>query len=125
MGALKGVPTSVGGQKINHLFFVDDSLIFCKTNREECNCLSGILEMYKKASRQRLNKDKPTIFFSKNTKQKARDFIFRVTGIPALKHFDTYLGLLALVGRSRISEFQSIIERVKMRINNWKTQFLS
>lgn len=48
-----------------------------------------------------------------------------MTGISASQRFDTYLGLPTLVGRSRISEFQSIIVRVKRRINDWKTQFLS
>jgi hypothetical protein len=35
VGDLVDVPTSVGGPKVNHLFFANDSLLFCKANKEE------------------------------------------------------------------------------------------
>jgi hypothetical protein len=34
-GTISGVPTSKKGPKITHLFFADDSLIFCKANQVE------------------------------------------------------------------------------------------
>jgi hypothetical protein len=34
-GILKGVPTSVGGPRLTHLFFADNSLLFCKVNQGE------------------------------------------------------------------------------------------
>ena len=34
-GSLKGIPTSPKGPKINHLFFADNSLIFCKANSQD------------------------------------------------------------------------------------------
>jgi hypothetical protein len=35
------------------------------------------------------------------------------------------LGLLALVGKSRMSEFKSIKDRIWKRLHDWKTKFLS
>ncbi len=35
VGIITGIPTSPKGPKLNHLFFVDDSLIFCKANSVE------------------------------------------------------------------------------------------
>ena len=32
---LTGVPTSLGGQQINPLFFADDSLLFCRVHRDD------------------------------------------------------------------------------------------
>jgi hypothetical protein len=82
-GTLKGVPTSPNGAKLNHLFFADDSLLFCRATIQEWNRLSGILEMYERASSQRLNKEKTAIYFSRNTSEEARRLILNISGIPA------------------------------------------
>jgi hypothetical protein len=34
-GKISGVPTSARGVKLNHLFFADDSLLFCRANFNE------------------------------------------------------------------------------------------
>ena len=46
-------------------------------------------------------------------------------GIPATQSFDKYLGLPALVGKSRVSAFRGIIERVRKKLMDWKLKFLS
>jgi hypothetical protein len=43
-GTISGVPTSIKGPKITHLFFADDSLIFCKVNQVECRRILNILD---------------------------------------------------------------------------------
>jgi hypothetical protein len=48
-----------------------------------------------------------------------------VSGIPSSQQYDTYLGLPALVGRSRTAAFQSIKDRVWNRLQDWKLSFLS
>jgi hypothetical protein len=50
-GVLIGVPTSKKGPTLSHLFFADDSLIFCKANSVEWGRLTKILEKYEAASR--------------------------------------------------------------------------
>jgi hypothetical protein len=125
VGLLTGVPTSPKGPRLNHLFFVDDSLLFCKANINEWQVLSGLLEMYEEASGQWLNKDKTWVFFSRNTCTEIREALSHMIGIPASRRYNHYLGLPALVGRSRIREFQNIVDRVKRRLNDWKNKFLS
>ncbi|XP_059436470.1 uncharacterized protein LOC132169451 [Corylus avellana] len=125
LGHLKGVPTSFKGLRINYLFFADDSLLFCKATEQEWNCLKGVLEAYEEASGQRLNNDKTSVFFSRNTSQETKDRILEVVGVPDSQRFDTYLGLSALVGKSRTQEFQSLLEKVMKRVADWKTKFLS
>ena len=34
-----GIVVSRGGPRLSHLFFADDSLIFCKASIEECSAL--------------------------------------------------------------------------------------
>lgn len=53
----RGCPT------ITHIFFADDSQLFCKANTSECMELINILNAYEKASGQKINADKSSVFF--------------------------------------------------------------
>lgn len=48
-GVIIGVPTSKNGPRLSHLFFADDSLLFCKANSVEWRRLMRILEHYEVA----------------------------------------------------------------------------
>ena len=50
-GTIQEVAVARRGPKISHLFFADDSLIFCKANRRDCNKVLDILNVYEQASR--------------------------------------------------------------------------
>ncbi len=54
-GTLKGVSISRGGPKITHLFFADDSLLFCKASTDDVTRIQGLLSQYEKASGQQMN----------------------------------------------------------------------
>ena len=54
-GLFKGLIACQKGPKILHIFFADDSLIFCRATKEECSNLQRVLETYKQASGYQLN----------------------------------------------------------------------
>ena len=54
------------GPSLTHLFFADDSLIFCKANEQQAIELMRVLQVYAAASGQLINLDKSSILFSKN-----------------------------------------------------------
>ena len=107
------------------MFFADDSLLFYKANSVEWRRLTRILDKYEAASRQKLNQDKISNFFSRNTSTEKREEIIRLSGLKATDRFEKYLGLPTLVGKSRSKEFKCIKDRVWNRLQSWKVKFLS
>lgn len=77
--------------------------------------------LYEEASRQLLNREKTSIFFSKNTKPYLMEIVEQQDSSDLLK----YLGLPSLVGRSQVRAFQGIIDKVKGKMGNWKNKCLS
>ena len=77
-----GAPTSRRGPTISHLFFIDDSLLFCKVHLSQWNQLTSILQTYEEALGQKMNTNKTVIFFSRNTSPNDKEHIQRVAGIP-------------------------------------------
>jgi hypothetical protein len=80
--------------------------------------LTRPLEFYGKASGRKLNKEKISIFFSRNTSSVDKQKILKLSGILATQRFDKYLGLSALIGKSRTRDFKSIKYRVWNRLQD-------
>jgi len=101
-GVISGVPNSKRGPKLSHLFFADDSLIFCKANKVEWRGVFRILGVYEAGTGQKLNLQKTSLFFSRNTTMDRRVEILNISGLTEATRIDSYLGLPTLVGRSKI-----------------------
>jgi ribonuclease HI len=106
-------------------FFADDSLLFCRSSILEWARTQEILEAYERASGQKLNREKTSIFFSKNTKREAKEFVLSTAGVTSSASYESYLGLPALIGRSKVSSFSALKGRIWERMNGWKEKFLS
>ena len=65
---------------VSHLFFANDSLLFCKATNHECQKLVEILELYEAAPGQKVNTDKSSVFFSHNTPQERRSEVIGILG---------------------------------------------
>ena len=72
---MKGVAACTRGPEKSHLFFADDSFIFCRATREDCTNLERTLETYEQASDQQLNRGKTSLLFISNTPQDIQDDI--------------------------------------------------
>ena len=64
---IQGFSICRNGPKLTHLVFADDCLIFCRSNLKECNKIQELLALYEAALGQVINKEKTTLFFSRNT----------------------------------------------------------
>ena len=116
---------SRGSPQISHLFFVDDSLLFCNATMEECAVLLEKLRWYEKALGQSVNTDKTSLFFSRNTAENLRVAIQSNIGVPVIREHEKYLGLPSFVGRSKYQTFAQLKEKVWKKVNGWKEKLLS
>lgn len=88
--AITGVPIAKGRININHLLFADDSLLFCKANSLEWSRLIQVLNTYAQASGQRLNKEKTSIQFSKNTSKENQKLILSVAAVKSSNAYKVF-----------------------------------
>ena len=61
--SMQGLIISRGGPCISHLFFADDSVLFCRATQAEYQTMMDILSLYEDAFGQKLNIDKTILHF--------------------------------------------------------------
>lgn len=123
-GKITGVKISRHGPALTHLFFADDSIIFCRANRREAETLMSLLKRYELALGQMVNVNKSSIFFSKNVRgDKAEDICRRLEIMQRVTQ-GKYLGLPMVITRSK-EVFGFIKNKVRKKLSNWKDKFLS
>ena len=109
---LQVVLSSNGGVHLSHLLFVDDSLIFCQATMEECHRLLAILEQYEVTSGQAINRQKTSVFFSRNTRANVKHNIRNLMGARIVDDCEKYLGLLMTSGKSKVNTFKELQEKI-------------
>ena len=112
MGQLKGVGVSKQAPLVLYIFFADDSIIFCRATMEECKQVAKVLDTYEKESRQKINKDKTSLLFSKNTRANIQNGVKDTFSAQILQQHKKYLGLPSMVGRGKKKAFHRIKDQV-------------
>ena len=98
---IQGIKVARTTPAISHLFFADDSILFCQATVEACTTILGILDEYEAASGQQVNKEKTNVFFSRNTREDMRERLKLQLGVQDIRQHEKYLGLPSLIGRSK------------------------
>ncbi|XP_071933722.1 uncharacterized protein [Coffea arabica] len=122
---LSGMNISRRGPSITHLFFADDSLIFCKANQDQAKELMRVLYVYGLASGQVINLEKSSILFSKNVQPGLMLQICRTMGNMQRVCQGQYLGLPMVVSRTKQQLFGFVKSNIQQRVLQWKNRFLS
>jgi hypothetical protein len=122
---LAGIKVAPSAPSVNYLLFADDSLLFFKGSREGAENLSNLLDSYCRASGQRINRDKSSIFFTKGCPQAIRVTVKEVLEVPNEALNDRYLGMPTDVGSSRNGTFRFLRDRVWAKVKGWLEKILS
>lgn len=111
-GDIKGFSLCQNGPQMSHLFFVGDTLLFCKAELREVQVICSILKKYELASGQKINIDKTNLFFGKSVSILSKNAIKNLLGVPEIKEYERYLGFPAVVGKNRRASLNYIRDRV-------------
>uniref|UniRef100_A0A7N2M9L9 Reverse transcriptase n=1 Tax=Quercus lobata TaxID=97700 RepID=A0A7N2M9L9_QUELO len=103
----------------------DDSLLFCEAKMGECRQLLDILTQYEEASGQAINRAKTTLFFSQNTSRRDKEAIKNLMGAQVMTSCEKYLGLPMIRGKSKVSTFKELQERITKKVMGWKEKTIS
>ena len=84
-----------------------------------------LLECYESASGQVINRQKTSIFFSKNTRVEVKHDIQSMLGARIMEDCKRYLGLPMAGGKSKVKTFKDLREKITNRFLGWKEKYIS
>ena len=117
---LQGILSDDDGVRLSHLLFADNSFIFCQATMEKCQRLLAILKQYEVASGQAVNRQKTTLFFSRNTRTNVKQNIQNMMGARIMDDCEKYLGLPMASGKSKVNTFKDLQEKITRKVMGWK-----
>lgn len=107
------------------MFFADDSYVFCKANGDTAEEILNVLQVYERASSQKINNSKSSVMFSCNTNRDIKESVCNTLGFQEADEGMTYLGLPNMVGRKKNAIFGYIKDQMQKRIEGWDKKPLS
>ncbi|XP_039144849.1 uncharacterized protein LOC120282161 [Dioscorea cayenensis subsp. rotundata] len=123
-GILHGIPLGGSGVKMCHLQYADDLLVMSTGGAEDLRIIKLILYVFEGLSGLAINSEKTCLYTSqKNLEPQA--FLARTlhcsVGVLPL----TYLGIPISGGKPRKQDWDILINKVRSRLEIWKSKFLS
>ncbi|GMI97498.1 hypothetical protein HRI_003419100 [Hibiscus trionum] len=106
-----GIRITRGAPLISHLFFADDTFIFCEASTRGAIKITDILQIYARCLEQVINMEKSSIFFSSNVLEDTASDVRRILGVRHNIKPEKYLGLPLIVGRNRRKAFMALRDR--------------
>uniref|UniRef100_A0A803Q5E7 procollagen-proline 4-dioxygenase n=1 Tax=Cannabis sativa TaxID=3483 RepID=A0A803Q5E7_CANSA len=122
---LQGCRVAHRAPSLTHMFFADDSFLFCQATVSAATSISNLLRLFEEASGQKVNASKSSIFFSSNTDGSTRTQICSTLNMNEALEGSLYVGLPNIIGRNKKAMLGFVKNKVIARINSWDGKFLS
>lgn len=122
---IHGITIAKDAPTLSHLFFADDSMVFCRANKSEARNLMDIFDKYQRISSQKLNLNKSEMVFNPTLLQIIKTEFQQFMPIQITSNINKYLGLPTQVGRSKTQVFNFLMERIRKKLKGWKEKNLS
>lgn len=87
--------------------------------------IQHLLEIYKKVSSQKVNRENTSIVFSKNVDSRQQEEIMAFWGVQNFQQYNKYLRLPLVVGRAKHKAFSNLKHKVWMKLQSWKERLFS
>ena len=116
----RGVRVGVHAPWISHLLFADDCLVFAEASLRGASKLQEILNTYGRGSGQLVNRDKSSVFFSRNCTDGMKNEVRETLAIENEALAEKYLGLPTTLGRAIKGAFVTMPNRINGLIRGWR-----
>ncbi|KAL6214415.1 hypothetical protein ACLB2K_013849 [Fragaria x ananassa] len=114
--SLHGVSIARGAPSVTHMFFADDSLLFCDSSIQDCLKLKEIFAVYERASRQKISVEKSAVSFSPRTTRVVKEACSTTLHMKIVPCHERYLGLPIVTGKNKKKVFKGVADRVWQKI---------
>uniref|UniRef100_A0A803QB70 Reverse transcriptase domain-containing protein n=1 Tax=Cannabis sativa TaxID=3483 RepID=A0A803QB70_CANSA len=115
-GKIHGLKFGAMDQKLSHLLYADDSLVFMEATLEEGQSLKEVLDCYASLSGQCINLDKSDLCVGCKIKETKAEDLAGHLGVTLVKHHTKYLGMPTFVGKNKKQVFGKIRDRVEAKL---------
>uniref|UniRef100_A0A803P3X8 Reverse transcriptase domain-containing protein n=1 Tax=Cannabis sativa TaxID=3483 RepID=A0A803P3X8_CANSA len=111
--------------RLTHLLFADDSLVFLEATMEEGQALMEILRTYSTLSGQCINYTKSNLCVGRKIHHIEGQRLATSLGVTFIENHTKYLGLPAFVGRNKKEAFGIVRNKVWEKLQGWKMGLFS
>ncbi|PKU77540.1 Putative ribonuclease H protein [Dendrobium catenatum] len=123
-GRSLGVQLIPNGERVSHLLYADDILVFAEASRVNASKVQEILEEYCLWTGQRVHNAKSAILVNKRCPRWKCRRLAKVLGFRLVESLE-YLGLPLLMRKPVATDFSKILKNANDKINVWGKRHLS
>uniref|UniRef100_A0A803QP43 Reverse transcriptase domain-containing protein n=1 Tax=Cannabis sativa TaxID=3483 RepID=A0A803QP43_CANSA len=124
-GKIHGLRFGNMEQRLSHLLFADNSLVFIDATMEESTTLKEVLATYEKLSGQCINFEKTEMCVGGKINDSIATALASNLGVTVVKNHTKYLGMPTFVGRNKKQVFGKIRDKVEAKLQGWKMGLFS
>ncbi|KAL9664080.1 hypothetical protein QQ045_019477 [Rhodiola kirilowii] len=123
-GFFEGVEWMKGGERLSHLQFADDTILFCKAELGEVQRLKRILKIFEGCSGLKINYSK-SMCFGLGLKEEETQSFAKQLNCPVGRLPMNYLGIKVGGNPANKETWEPIVQRFNLKLASWRSANLS